>query len=120
MLYLIGLEGHTVYYTLRNDTQIANDTYEQVLQCLENHFADEVNVVSERYSFGCRVQNSGESIDEFVVALRRLAQRCDFGAFLDTSLPDQLFKGVRELGIRDCLLQDNLPLEERLKIAEKK
>ena len=86
MLHFIGLEGQTVYYSLRNETQIANDTYEQVLQCLENHFADKVNVVSERYSFECRIQKSGESIDEFVVALRRLALRCDFGAFLDTSL----------------------------------
>ena len=91
------LEGQIVYYSLRNDTQIANDTYEQVFQCLENHFADKVNVVSELYSFGCRVQKSGESIDEFVVALRRIAQRYNFGAFLDTSLRDHLIKEVREL-----------------------
>ena len=119
MLHLIGLEGQTVYYSLRDDTQIANDTYEQVLQCLENHFADKVNVVSERYSFGCRIQKSGESIDEFVVALRRLAQKCDFGAFLDTSLRDQLIKGVREIRIRDRLLHDNPSLEECLKIAKR-
>ena len=34
------IEIQTVYYSLRNDPQIANDTYEQVLQSLENHFAD--------------------------------------------------------------------------------
>ena len=45
LLHLIGLEGQTVYYCLRTDTQIANNTYEQVSQCLESHFADEVNVV---------------------------------------------------------------------------
>ena len=119
LLHLIGLEGQTVYYSLRDDTQIANNTYEQVLQCLENHFADKVNVVSERYSFGCRIQKSGESIDEVVVALRRLAQKCDFGAFLNTSLRDQLIKGVREIRVRDRLLQDNPYLEECLKIAKR-
>ena len=31
LLHLIGLEGQTVYYSLRDDTQIPNDTYEQVL-----------------------------------------------------------------------------------------
>ena len=65
-------------------TQIARDTYEQVLQCLEKHFADKVKVVSERYSFDYGVRKVGESIDE-LVALRRLAQRYNFGAFLDTS-----------------------------------
>ena len=119
MLHLIALEGQTVCYSLRDDTQIANNTYEQVLQCLENHFADKVNVVSERYSFGCRIQKSGESIDEVVVALRRLAQKCDFGAFLNTSLRDQLIKGVREIRVRDRLLQDNPSLEECLKIAKR-
>ena len=118
MLRLIGLEGQTVYYSLRNDTQIPNDTYEQVLQCLGNYFADKVNVVLERYSFGCRVQNSGESFNEFVAALRRLAQGCDFDAFLDTSLRDQIIRGVRELRIRDRLLQENPSLEECLKIAK--
>ena len=62
---------------------------------------------------------SGESIDEFVDALRRLAQRCGFGAFLDSSLRDQLIKGVRELRIGDHLLQDNLSPEECLKIAKR-
>ena len=31
LLHLIDLEGQTVYYSLQNDKQIANDTYEQVL-----------------------------------------------------------------------------------------
>ena len=37
------------------------------------------------------------------------------GAFLNTSLRDQLIKGVREIRIRDRLLQDNPFLEECLK-----
>ena len=77
------------------------------------------NVVAERFSFVCLIQKSAESIDELVGALRRRAQRCDFGAFLGTSLRDQLFKGVREIRIRDSLLQDNPSLEECLKIVKR-
>ena len=42
-----------------------------------------------------------------------------FDAFLDTSLRDQLTKRVRELRIRDRLLQDNPSLKVCLKIAKR-
>ena len=70
-----------------------------------------VLVVSERFTFGSRVQNFVESIDDLVVALRRLARTCEFELFSCFS--------ARIVRIRDRILQGNLAREECFEIAQR-
>ena len=46
------------------------------------------NIPFERYCFNRRQQQSGESIDQYITALRRLAANCEF----DSITPDELLR----------------------------
>ncbi len=48
------------------------------------------SVILERARFGDRLRKPGESISEYVAALRGIAQKCDFGEQLNTQLRDRL------------------------------
>ena len=55
----------------------------------------------------------------FIADLRRLAITCDFGAFLDRSLSDQLVFGLHSEQIRKTLLaEDSITLTRAMEIAQ--
>ncbi|KAL1466879.1 hypothetical protein MTO96_042449 [Rhipicephalus appendiculatus] len=67
-------------------------------------------LVTERYRFHRRDQGQSETIEEFVVELKKLAATCEFGSFLEESLRDRLISGLRSEDIRCRLL--SLPNKE--------
>ena len=44
----------------------------------ENHFVKRRNTIYERAKFNCRKQEDGETVDEFVTDLYRLAEHCEY------------------------------------------
>ena len=47
-------------------------------------------MIAERFHFHRRQQAPGESIADYNAALRTLATRCQFGAYLEEALRDRL------------------------------
>jgi hypothetical protein len=87
-------------------------TFEELVARLTEHLQPKPTVISERYRFHQRSQKTGESVTEFMAALRRLAKDCAFGAFLQEALRDRFVCGLASEAIRKELLKDkNLTLE---------
>eukprot|EP00118_Oscarella_pearsei_P016739 m.161990 g.161990 ORF g.161990 m.161990 type:complete len:154 (+) comp38826_c0_seq3:840-1301(+) len=61
---------------------------DDLMAALKNHFSPKPLVIAERFEFYKRQQRAGESAADFLVALRRLATHCEFGATLDDHLRD--------------------------------
>lgn len=99
--------GEKAYVTLRNlllpktPTQVK---YEEAVAVLQQHYAPKRSIVTERYRFYRRNQESSESIAQFIVELKRLAMTCSFGSFLEEALRDRLIAGLRTDSIRCRLL----------------
>ncbi|KAG5840261.1 hypothetical protein ANANG_G00186940 [Anguilla anguilla] len=74
-----------------------------LLKVLRDFYVPKKNVVSERYSFRARKQQSGESLAEYVPALKRLAASCEFGLTLEQQLSDQLVYGISSEELRTKL-----------------
>lgn len=51
----------------------------KIVQELKKHFIPQRNVLYERFVFNSAVQKPGETIDEYVVRLRQMADSCEFG-----------------------------------------
>ena len=65
------------------------------------------------------MQKSGESISTYLAFLKQLAETCDFKAFLDKALRDQLVCGIRSEAIQKRLLTDaDLDLKKALEISK--
>ncbi|XP_037569835.2 uncharacterized protein LOC119450165 [Dermacentor silvarum] len=99
--------GEKAYVTLRSLLLPKTPTkvkYEDATKVLQQHYAPKWSVVTERYHFYRRNQESSETIAQFLVELKRLAATCSFGTFLQEALRDCLIAGLRSDTIRCRLL----------------
>jgi len=58
-------------------------SYEELVSKLEEIYAPRRLVVSERFIFNQRIQSQGESTQEYITALKKLASFCVFNSFLN-------------------------------------
>ena len=95
---------------------------ELILGKLEAHVVRERNIHYERYIFHNTEQQVHETIDQFVIKLRQLAEPCKFGALEDEMVRDRLLLGYKDSAARtrlfrekDCNLKKSI---ESLRISE--
>ena len=80
---------------------------DKVVELLDAYFIGETNEIYEAYLFNQRVQETGESFDSFLTALRSLVKTCNFGSMQDRMIRDRVVVGVRDNSTRKKLLAEN-------------
>ena len=103
-LTIIGNDANRVFETFEWTDENHKTDIEQVLNKFETYTKPRINIPLERYRFNCRQQESNESIDRYVTALRQLACKCDFS----TVTPDELLRDRILFGITDCTVRERL------------
>ncbi|XP_075750727.1 uncharacterized protein LOC142817568 [Rhipicephalus microplus] len=78
--------------------------YEDAVKFLGERFAPACNEIAKSYKFFTRNQLAGESVNEFLVEIRKIASRCNFGSALDRMLGDRIVCGLRDASVRRQLL----------------
>lgn len=73
-------------------------------------------IAVERAKFHMRSQNEGESAAAFALALRKMAQTCDFGSQLESQLKDRFVVGLKDVNVRSQVIT-TLSLEKALSKA---
>ena len=73
--YVIGSTGRDIYNSMvfTNDEK---DKIDVLFTKFEDYCKPKQNVAVERYKFNSRLQEKSETIDQFVTALRLLANEC--------------------------------------------
>lgn len=79
---IMGAEVYEILGSLALPKLPSQLSFEQIMKKLREHFKPQVNKRAERYKFNQIKQDSGESINDFVVRLKAIAQTCLFGEFL--------------------------------------
>ncbi|XP_058444176.1 uncharacterized protein K02A2.6-like [Malaya genurostris] len=96
-------------------------TYAEIVRLLETHFNPEPLEILENFRFKSRKQGDDrpeETIDEYLIALRKLAITCNFGEYLNTALRNQLVFGLKDRAIQSRLLEvRNLTLDRAREIS---
>lgn len=97
-------------------TDLKTLSYAEITKKLKERFDRVESEVVLRYKFRCRMQSPSESGENYILAVKLLAEQCDFGEFRDSAIRDQLIYGVYDKDLqRQLLNEDNL----LLKTAEK-
>ena len=93
-----------------------------ILEGLRKHFSPERNVLYECYLFHSAEQQQNETVDQYVLRLRHLAESCKFAALHDEMLRYRLVLGCSDKAARarlfrekECNLQRAI---EALRISE--
>ena len=116
---VIGQEARAVYKTFRWGTMLDAKNIGPVLKQFEDHCQPRRNVTLERYQFNRRQQETGETYDQYQLALRQLAASCSFNLITpEEILRDRLVVGITDSKVREQLLwKKNLTLSETEKIC---
>jgi len=100
----LGAEGFRIYSSLVVDRR---ESYDDAKTHLAEHFDRKASTFYQRAQFTRRQQRSGESISQFVAALRDMAPRCEFTADeLNNRVRDQFVARVASDEIRKRLFQE--------------
>lgn len=109
LLTIIGEEARDVFSTFTDwEDEDSSTKIAPVLQKFADYCQPRKNVPFERYRFNQRVQEAGESYDQYKTALRKLAEGCDFNAITpDEILRDRIVFGIRDNKVRERLLRES-------------
>lgn len=105
--WLCGHSGSVLYNKIKSVTAPTSPlelNYAEVKTKLEAILKPQSNEVLERAKFNSRVQNTGESASEYALALKHMAEHCNFGTLLDSLLRDRFIIGLRNTAARCKLL----------------
>ena len=106
---LLSVMGPTAYSLLRTLTapiKPKDKTFEQIVSTMQNHLSPRPLIIAERFRFYNRCQKSGETVAQYAAELRRLADNCNFGDFLDQALRDKLVCGLTNEHVKKRLLTE--------------
>ncbi|XP_072146220.1 uncharacterized protein [Dermacentor andersoni] len=110
LLYTMGRQAREIFSTfaLAEEEQ---KKYEVVRKKFDQHFVAARNLVYESACFHRRIQEPGESVDQFVTALHTLADRCDYKE------KERMIRDRFVVGLRDAKLSESLQMDANLTLA---
>lgn len=117
LIYFMGDKADDILLSLNlREAQMAD--YNAVIQAFETHFVVRRNIVYERATFHRRYQKEGESVEEFITDLHKLAKFCNFGALHDEMIRDRIVVGLRDHKLSERMqLDPDLTLEKATNMA---
>ena len=121
---LLHYAGETVYDIYDAEKGETEATYAATKQVLKTYFEPKKNTQMEVYKFRSYKQNEGQSLDEFVTELRKLAKTCEFQN-VDSEILSQVIQNCRSNRLRrralrepDKTLNDILTLGRTLELSD--
>ena len=118
-LNAVGAKMYTLLRDLLSPAGLMEQSFQQLSDALTGHFEPKPLVIAERYYFYQRSQRPNESVHEYIAELRKLAQHCAFGQFLNDALRDRFVCGLRsQAALKRLLSEAELKLDNAIKIAQ--
>ena len=105
LLTVCGSKTYSLMKNLLAPTKPTEKSYTELVDLIEKHVSPKPLVIVERFKFYRRDQKPHESINDYVAALRKAAENCEFGATLQDMLRDRLVCGLRAQNIQRKLLE---------------
>ncbi len=115
---IVGGKTYGLLRSLLSPAKPSEKTLAEIMDVLGNHYSPRPVTICQRHRFRNRRQATGESVTEFMAALKTMTEHCDFGVGLNDQLRDQFVCGLLSDTIqRRLLTEEQLTREKALKIA---
>ncbi|XP_062541354.1 uncharacterized protein K02A2.6-like [Armigeres subalbatus] len=105
LLTHLGMDTYAILKKILQPVNPSSKTYPELVTALKKHFRPDVNKISERYRFHQADQKAGQTMSEYVVELKALAEKCEFDNFLTEALRDRFVFGIYDSKLRTHLLK---------------
>ena len=118
-LSLIGAKTYGLLRDLVAPAKPKEKTLAELTKTLRTHFEPRPLIIAERFYFNQRNQLPNENIADYMAILRKMANSCKFGGFLDEALRDRFVSGIRSSSIQKRLLtEEELSSAAALQLAQ--
>jgi hypothetical protein len=114
---LNSIVGKKVYSVLNDLTKLDKRNTKDLSVLLKNHYQPKTKEVAETFKFHRCMQLENESVNIFTARLRGMADRCNFGAFLERALRDQFVSGIRDQNTQRKLLEEDRAFQDCVTMA---
>lgn len=119
LIHFMGTNAYDVICDLLAPVKPKNKTYEELKSLADSHFCPKPLELVENFKFHLKYQKEDESLESFVVGLKKIAANCNFGNYLETALRNQFVFGLRNKSIQNrCLEKSGLTLAQAIEIAK--
>ena len=113
---VVGSKTYALLSDLLVPVKPADKSYKELKDVLKAHLKPKPLIIAERFQFHQRSQQTGEDVASYMAALRRLADKCSYGAHLEEALRDRFVCGLQGAAIQRKLLAiDGLTLKTTYK-----
>jgi transposase InsO family protein len=102
---VMGTDCSKIMKNLPKLTEANRKKPEKIIEALRDHFIPQRNVLFERFKFFSANQKE-DTVDEYIVRLRQLAESCEFEGLKESLIRDRLVMGTNDIKCRDRLLQE--------------
>ena len=106
LLTFMGPKTYQRLKDLLSPQKPSEKNYQQIVKVLSKHLTPKRITIAERFKFSKRDQLDGESINNYVAALRKLSATCNYGEFSDDALTERFVCGLRSRVIQNRLLTE--------------
>ena len=114
---VMGPESKKIMNSLPSPTDADKKNPKRIIEELRKYFVPQRNVLYERFVFNSATQKPSETVDEYVVRLRQLANSCEFGDLKDSLIRDRIVIGTSDENGRERLLRER-PVPNLDKVVE--
>ena len=116
---VIGPQQFRLLKELSAPAKPADKSFNELTKLLKDHHAPAPPKFMCRAKFDARSRHQGETIANYVAALRHLSEYCEFGDTLNDRLCEKFATGVnnQDIGLQRKLLERNLTLDKAIQLA---
>ena len=120
LLYCMGEDAEDTLSST-NITAEERRKYESVLGKFDEFFKVRRNVIFERAKFNRRIQQRGESVEQFITALYSLVESCNYGDLRDEMIRDRIVVGISDSSLSERLqMMADLTLEKAMTLVRQR
>ena len=88
LLSSCGSRTYSLFRSLVAPKQPGEKTYKELVEVMKNHQNPKPSVVMERFKFNKRDRGPSETVAQYLAALSRLSEHCNYGTVLEDMLRD--------------------------------
>ena len=117
-LSVCGAKTYALVRNLLQPKKPAETDLDEILKELDEHFSPKPSEIAERFKFYNHRQGDKESVAEFIAALKKLTEHCNFGNTLNAMLRDRLVCGIKDDKVqRKLLSEQKLTFKKAVELA---
>lgn len=119
LLNAVGPATYRLVKTLAIPGKPTDLGFNDIVEKLKLHFNPKPSPIIKRHEFNKRKQQLNESVSEYVAALRRIAEHCEFGGTLNDMIRDHLVDGIADKRVQDRYFREiTLSYKDALSMAQ--